>query len=409
MALGAAAALASPAAAQLVPGLSFDITGNVRYDSNQLRLPKGAPTPAGQKRDDIRYAPAIAVNYEHRLGQQMINLHGQYGRDFYRNNSDLTRDRINGGAELTYRVGVRCSGVVNGNYSRRQNGGNDNVLDPEDPIDVDPNDDFGRIQDNVQSVIEYGISANCSSPGGGLSFGGDAHRSSLRNESQLRRFANSNSDSYSLFAGLGIGGPGQLQVNGSYSTIDRPNRRIIDDVPILSRSGVKTYRVGLNYSRPIGTRLSGSLGFGYLMAQPAIGDKYTAPAYNVSLRYTAGVRLSFGVNGSRDVVSTSTAAALYRVVDRISLNADYKLGTAITTQARVSFTSNNYKQTFVIPGDIAVLRSKDSSTRFGVGATYSPRDLYSVGLNIDKSYRNSNPDIFDYNSTVVTLKVGIHF
>lgn len=413
IALGAAASLATPAAGQSATpsGLSFDITGSARYNSNELRLRNGEPTPPGEHKDDIRYSPAIGASYEHNLGRQSIDIHAQYGHDFYQNNSSLSRDRINAGGELTYRVGARCSGVANVGYSRRQNGGRDNfnAPTPDQPLPTDPADDVGRIRDNVQAFTSYGINANCGSAGGGLSFGGSARRSELRNAAELRKFADSNSDNYSLFAGVGLLRPGQLQIVGSYSTIDYPNREIIAGIPVLAKNGVKTYRVGLNYSRPIGNRLSGSLGVAYLNATPQRGDKYSAPAYNVSLSYTAGPRLSFDLVGSRNIVSTSTAGALYRVVDQVSFSANYKLGTSITTHARASYLRNNFKQTFVVPGDIGVIRTKDSSTRFGVGATYAPRPLYNIGLDIDRTSRSSNPSLYDYNSTLVSLSIGIHF
>ena len=388
-------------------GLSLGATGEVLYDSNQLRS-----RAVGGHSDDFRYSPSAHASYSHSLGRGSVLVDGVIGRDFFEYNRFLNRSRFGGGGVLSQSVGSRCSAVVSGNYSSRQNGIRSSSFGdviPPGQADLPP-DDIGRLIDNRQIAVSYGINANCGAPGGRLSFGGGANRSSIDNGASTRRFANSNSAVYSLFAGLGVFRPGQLQINGSFSTISYPNRLIIPGFPVSPvglNTGVKTYRAGLTYSRPIGTKLSGSIGASYLTSRPGGGQPpYSAPAYNFSLSYHPGTRLNFSLSGDRSVLSSTSAGALFRVVDQLAVSASYQVGEAISVHANAGLTANNYKLPFAIPGEPA--RRTDSSKHFGVGLNYAPRSLYDVGVSVSQTYRNSNVSLFDYNATRASISLSVH-
>lgn len=413
------AAAAIPAVAQVASGaggpsgLHFEASGDVLYDSNELRSPKLNADGSSPARDDVRYSPALSASYGRSTGRATLAVNGLVGYDFFQNNSYLNRNRYSGGGTLGYSAGGRCSASVNGTYSSRQNGiSNLGVLDPTLPPPEDvPPDDVGRLIDNRQIVGIYGVSANCGSGGGGrLSFGGSATHSGISNSAPTRRFADSNSDIFSGFVGIGVFRPGQLQLTGSYSTIGYPNRLMIPGVmlPAGFSSGVKTYRVGLNYTRPIGTKLSGSIGVAYLTGRPDNGQNaYTSPAYNIGLTYLPSDRLSFALNGSRDIIASTTAGAEFRVVDLIDLSASYKLGRAITARASAGFIQNQYRQTFTTPDEL-IPRGTETSKLFGVTVVYQPRPLYDIGLNVSQTFRNSSPSIYNYNSTKAGVSLAIH-
>ncbi|MGI4878825.1 MAG: outer membrane beta-barrel protein [Janthinobacterium lividum] len=393
--------------ANVKKGLSFDVLGDIIYDNNVLRIPDSFNLRPGEKRDDVRYSPALSASYDRDLGRQAVFITLTGGKDFYQNNSYLNRSRFSGGAGVDYRVGVSCSGVVSGNFSSRQNGIRD-FSDPsaEDPTSVD--DDIGRLQNNRQVVGTYGATANCGRPGG-LTFGGSAQHTSLTNKSITRSFADSRDNSFSGFVGLASIGRGQLQVTGSYSTIEYPNR-LVGVTPTFAGDddGLKTYRVGLNYSRPIGTRLTGSIGGSYLTAQPNGGQSsYSSPAYNVALTYTPGVRLTTSLTASRDILASTAAGALYKVVDSVDFIATYKLSNSISTHADLGLDRRNFKQTFATAEE-AVPRRTEVAKFISLGAIYAPRRLYDVSFDIRQNFRTSNPSIYNYNSTTVTLSLAVH-
>ena len=113
--------LGGAAAAPGVPERRLDIGISVlnSYESNILRLRKGVPAPPGQSRDDIRATPAITVDILQPLGRQSVFLSGSAGYDFYRENDQLERERIDltGGTNLAFGP---CSSQLALSYGRQQ-------------------------------------------------------------------------------------------------------------------------------------------------------------------------------------------------------------------------------------------------------------------------------------------------
>ncbi|MBV8970710.1 MAG: hypothetical protein JO290_00285, partial [Sphingomonadaceae bacterium] len=298
---GAASRLGQPG----LPGIpavtpsGLVLTGSIEtlYDTNVIRT--STLVGAGGHRDDFRYSPAASFTYGRSGGLLSLSVAGLVGHDFFQYNTRLDRNRYLGGGTITYHRGTSCQVTVSGNYASRQNGIRGAGAETIDPSG-NPADDVGAVIDNVQTSSLYGVNAGCGSPTGRLSFGLGYNHSSLANGASIRRFADSDSDTYSGNVGIGILRPGQLSLVGSYSTIGYPNRFagvpgfLIP--PQLLNAGVHTYRIGVSFSRPIGTRLSGSIGASFLHADPSGGQApYSSPAYNLGLAYTASERLSFGL------------------------------------------------------------------------------------------------------------------
>jgi hypothetical protein len=404
---GGAPPLGAPATVQ--NGLIATATGEILYDSNILRVSDSAPLPVGRFREDVRYSPSGSLKFDRNTGRLTVTAEGLIGHDFFQNNRYLDRNHYSGDGALTYHIGSSCQAVVNGSYSSRQAGIYSGSIAAGNPTG-NP-DSVGAVIDNVQDTAIYGANARCGSPSGRLSFGGGYTRSTLRNAALTRRFSDRNSDTFSGDVGVGILRPGQVSLTGSYSTIGCPGRAVgipgIVIPPAAPSAGVHTYRVGVTLTRPIGTRLSGTFGISYLHADPTLGQApYSAPAYNVALYYDSGSRLSFGLTGLRGVFSSSTAGALYRVVDRAQFSAQYDLGQAITIGADIGLIRNDFKQAFALVGE--PLRRNELSKTAGVNVTYQPRRLYDVSLGVIQTIRTADPSIYNYNSTKVSLTLAIH-
>ncbi len=108
----------------------------------------------------------------------------------------------------------------------------------------------------------------------------------------------------------------------------------------------------------------------------------------------------------RDIISSSTAGALFRVVDQAQLSAQYDLGEAITVGANVGLIRNDFKQSFALVGE--PLRRNEVSKTAGVNVTYQPRRLYDVSLGVIQTIRTADPNVYNYNSTKVSLTLAIH-
>ena len=404
---GAGAGGRPGAAGPVASGLDLNATAEVLYDSNQLRLtPASAAAGGTGHRDDFRYSPALSGRYSRSTGRISLVANAAVGRDFFQYNRYLDRNHYLGGGTITYHVGPSCQTSVNGSFASRQGGvrGSNGVFD--DPANPD---NIGTVIDNVQSTAVYGINAGCGSPSGRLSFGGGYTHSELSNGSRQRKFGDSISDTFTGNVGLGILRPGQLSLNGSYSTIGYPNRKLLGGaIPAqLLNTVFRTYRIGVSFQRPIGTRLSGTIGASFLHTDPAGGQAaYNAPAYNLGLTYTASPRLNFNLVGSRDILPSTSAGALFRVVDTVQFVTHYKLGRAISVDANAGLIRNDYRQPFAIPGEAA--RRSETTKNVGLGVTYAPRPLYNLALFVGHTMRQSDPSIFNYDSTKVSATLAIH-
>lgn len=392
----------------------FVVTGTVDslYDTNVLRgtgvlLPNRATAATHQ--DDFRVSPSVSASYNRSAGRVALAANALVGYDFFRYNRYLNNNRYAGGGTLTYRSGSSCQASVNGNISVRQDGirgTGEEIVDPSGA----PTDNVGTVIDNVATASTYGANLGCGTPTGRLTFGGGYSHGTFSNASSFRKFGDSDSDTYTGNIGIGILRPGQVSLNGSYSTIAYPNRIAFAPIGVplqLLDSGVATYRIGITVSRPIGTRLSGSIGASFLHADPSGGQApYSSPAYSISLNYAASPRLGATLSASRDISPSASVGALFRVVDQILLTTRYELGRTIVFNANVGLLKDNYQQGFAIPGEPA--RSNDTTTNLGVGVTYHPRALFDINFNVSESLRRSNPAVFDYNSTRVGLTFAVH-
>ena len=426
VAAGIAAALAMPAGAQVSPqpnalpslpgapatpadGLSLTGSAEVLYNSNLLRLPSDVAPRFSEHRDDFRYSPSLSATYGRSTGLIAVAVNGLIGRDFFQYNHYLDRNQYLGGGSLTYHSGSSCQLSVSGNYASRQAGiqSGSSVVDSTGA----PVEDVGEVIDNVLTNSTYGANAGCGSPTGRLTFGAGYLHSTRSNGAVTRRFGNSDADTFSGNVGLGILRPGQLSLNGSYTTIVYPDRGALAALeglpPALANVGVKIARIGLSFSRPIGTKLNGSIGVSFLHSDPGGGQAaYNSPAYTLALNYTSSSQLTFSLIGSRDIVPSTTAGALFRVADMIALTAHYQLGQAITISPNAGFIGNTYKQPFAIVGEPA--RRSDSTKSFGLQIAFAPRQLYDVTLNVQHYIRNSNPTTYSYTGTTAGLTLAVH-
>ena len=164
----------------------------------------------------------------------------------------------------------------------------------------------------------------------------------------------------------------------------------------------------MSFARPIGTKLSGQFGVSYLHSDPVGGfGAYSSPAYTLGLNYMLSQRVAFTLSGSRDILPSTSAGALFRVVDQVLLGANYSLGQSISLDANVGFTANQYKGAFAIIGE--PVRRSDTTASAGLGITYAPRSLYDVTLNVNQTLRRSEPSTFNYSSTRVGLTLALHY
>lgn len=394
-----------------VNGRGWRIEGTLRtlFDDNLLRLPDGAPLN-GRDKADFRISPAVSAAIGLPFGRQQLFFGALYGRDFYVRNSELDRNRIVVGGGLAWRVGSSCSGTIAGEYRRRQNLFSDEAT----------------LVDNVQETKTYGANGDCQAPVG-IGFGGTVNRTETDNLNPARRTFDSTSTTFSPRLSYGSSALGRFNVSGTLTKVDYPSRTVPTTNGVQT-DGVDIVSGRLGYSRALGTRFNLTLGASYIetkpqpkttlqlvdvgggffQIQPVDRAGYSGGGYDASLSYTPSPRISAQLSASRNVSSTANVGALFVVNDTLGLDLGYKLGPSITTGLGATYFKRSYRGGFVSPTE-PVVRTKDSTTRIYGRVGYAPTRLYDLDLEVAHQKRDSDPSVFDFSGTSVSLTLRVKY
>jgi predicted porin len=363
------------------------------YDTNVYRVGEGFDL-GGLARDDVRVTPSVDAIIALPVGRQTVFLNGNVGYDFYRRNSRLDRERIalSGGAQL--RAGQRCSATVTGGYVRQQS----DFTDVFATLAV-PNTDERRSID---------VQASCGGAVGLTPSFGYRHDES-RNSSDLFRPLNTNSDTFN--ASLGYQRPtfGVLSIYGTYTTSAFPERRFLTPTGLV-RDGVENYSAGISFERQIGRRITGTVALGYTWVNPRLDD--TPDFRGVSYRAAIDVRPNddFTVNltASRNVEVQNFVAASYSITDLYGLTGTYQFNPRL----RMNFGSSYQKRDFRagpqlggLPGFL--LLPEDKVITGNVGLSYDVTRRLTLTTGFVQERRDSNNQIFNFKSSVVTAGISL--
>lgn len=393
----------------------FRIEGQVNtlYDSNMQRLGDGFPPTPGTPKSDWRIAPAVTVSTNLPIGRQQLSLNGTLGRDFYVNGTRPDRTRYNVGGALNWRLGSRCSGVVDASFSSRQ------LLLSEASQNLS----------NVQENLNYGASANCQTVTG-FGFGAAISQNNLRNSDPSRESFDVDSTVFSPQLSYGTPSLGQFSLTGSYNQSTYPQRFIFETDGNLVEEGVDIVSGRFGYRRGLGSRLSISLGLSYFNVKPQPKDALVplAPVnpgdpvlllpvtreassnlgYDVGLSYRSGSRLSGRLSASRQATASANVGARSQVVQSYALDIDYQVSQSIMAGTGITYDQRDYKNSFSSP-DEPLRRLQDKISRVFASLSYAPVDLYSVGLEVSYQDRKSDPVEYSFDSFAALLRLRVSF
>ena len=378
--------LGGAADAQAVPERRLDIGISVlnSYESNILRLPKGQAARPGQSRDDFRATPSVTIDVQQPLGRQEDRLAGSAGYDFYRENDQLERERIElaGGANLAFGP---CSSQLMASYGRQQS----------DLADILP----GERQVNTQTRTSYGGQLGC----GGFgplepTFGYEHER--IKNGDPLRRSGNSTRDSYNV--GLNYARPifGRVGLSTSYAE-SRYDRTA--DLPPGQANAIKVYSADITFERRIGSQLTGAASLGVTRVDPSLPDVpgFRGLSYSADLTWTPGTRLQAVVGISREARQPNLLNISYAIVDSYRGELRYALGDRIQLTTGLDYNRRSLRDSALTPG--AVLQTEDRRLLLFAGASYRAGERLTFSLDGRAERRRSDFREFDYNNYTVAI------
>lgn len=384
------------AVAQTSPLRNLDIfVGNVlTYDDNVFRT-----SNATSKESDWIVEPTVTVGYTRPLARGSLYVGGRLAYRFYTGNSELNRENVELNVRGTTAI-WRCDISPNGSFRRQQS-------DLGDIID-------GATLKNAETRLRAGVGLLCGSaigirPGVEYSYENVSNSSTIREISDYHR--------HTVTGRLGYSRPtlGMISLYGTMVQGKYPNRVAVVGLGPVNDE-VKTLSGGINYSRDIGTRLSGSVYFGYMHVKardsgipgvPGVPG-HNGVTYGGDLSYTGSDRVSATLSFSRDTQQSNLLGVDYSLQTQFSGSINYAVSRVVSLTGNASHTRRSFRGTsFLVPG--VVIGSGDKTTQFGGAVTFKSFRRINITLSGTHYIRNSPVPNLDYTANRIALTTGLTF
>jgi len=391
-------------------GFSIEAALDSLYDSNILRNSQ-AFVNGNRRSADFIFTPSATLRAGLPVGRQQLFGSFTIGRDYYARNTDYDRTRINVGGGANLRIGAFCEGSAFAQYNEQQGTQLDLV----------------QSTPNKQQDTQYQLNAGCGRERG-IGFGGGYTRIETRNAAAIFSQFGSNTAVYSGNVRYNSGVLGTLTFTGSYSDISYPNRLIgpggigngigLGNGNGFGSDGVRVYSGQIAYKRNFGPRISTNLGISYVKADPKVpafdltGQRsnpgYSGPGFDISVGYHPGTRLTGTLSASRNVTASANVGALYTVDSGYALDVSYALSPRLNAGVGGSVSTRDYRGAFVsVVNPVPLLN--DTLHRVYAQVSYAPVKRYSVSLTVAQQGRQSNPSIYNYDSTSAAVGLRLKF
>lgn len=360
-------------------------------DSNVARSNATLAAARGLVPEDYTLRPQATFMIVRPIGRQAVFLKGAAGYDFYQENSQLNRQRIDVSGGGVGSVGM-CKLALTGVYGAGQS-----QLD----------DLAGVVTENLQEQTSQSVTALC-----GRDRGFNAAVSGLRqdvsNSAARQQGADHKVEGGTFAVGYGRPSIGRITAMYAYSAQDyasRPNANGgVGD-------GYWSQTIGANYENTLGRKLKivGAVGNTRVKrdsAPPGVPLEFTSTTYNGVLSYAASRRLDLTVAVGRGVTPSNRAGKLYDISTTTDLLATYRFGTRFVVSGGGRLANVRSNADTALEG-LVVTDSEDRSLFASIRYQQSKRA--SLVLDLRQMERTTNLPLFDYSNTRfgLTLDVSI--
>lgn len=378
------------------PGRGFHLDAQVqtRYDDNLSRRPV--------KDDGVRIRPKVAGSYGLGAGRIGLYVSGNYGRDIVRGNQ-LFRgaDRHYYGAGVAAQL-ARCN--IDGGLSFRQN--------------LMFTADVGLAGQNERSSTQYGAVVGCQF-GSSIGINAGVTRGDIR---LVRRVtAAFDSDRMTYTAGLSFTRPalGSLSLNASVSDVEFTGRQVVTPDGLVD-DGLQQSSLRLGYQRQFGSRIGMTVGVSYLdvtpssdqsilvvdgVAQVVDRSQFSGIGYDGSLSLRLSPRLSLSASASRNVRSNGLVGAQFMVMELMEFGGTYQISKNLDFSTGVNLRTTQFRGAVV-----SVLepqrRDRDRFQRYYANLGMGLGRRLRLAIDLSHNQRRSNPSLFNFDSTAVSMSLG---
>jgi hypothetical protein len=373
--------------------LTIGVQERTTYDSDAARSSGQAAELRGLQSGDVIWSPSVTVAYISPNPRRGIGLTGYFGYDYYQKNHGLSREHIDVAASGVETFG-RC--LVGGQlaYDRGQSGLEDLTL---------------LVTKNTIQTYTVAVNETCIS-GAGLTESVQVNHSAATNTAATLIDYDTSGVSGSVgFANRAVGNV-SLVVN--YSKTDYKN----PPTPLLGTpNGLSVTGVGVQISRPIGSRLAGTAAVFYstshvdlgASATPGQNSSFNGLTANAGLTYRVGPRLQLSADVGRNVSATIRQGAAFAIENRADLAANYTLSSRINIKLDTSWS----KETFRGLDTLLVQTAPDRVELWTAGGAVSFKLGRKSALTADVHHEESRTDLalFNFKSDRVSLTISTSF
>ena len=360
---------------------ALEVRGHVAYESNVAGGDKLIAVLRQLQPEDTTYSVGTTATFQLPSGRNTLFLIGSADFDRHDKNSVLDADNyiVSGGGNTQFGA---CNAGALASYSHR----------------------LALIQDITVPVaknIADQESGNLSLTCGRRALVGSvtAGISKLDNNAKGASFIDSTTRNVGASIGYQRKVLGTLSLTTSYSEVEYQNPPIT--IP-ASATGFHEPSVGLNYSRKIGSRLSGSAGVNYTKLS-SDGTSLNSDAFgaDVDLNYRVSSRLVLDLVYSLGNDASAAADATYVRAETFRLSGDYKLNSRVSFQAAYAKTNDQYRGGR--PSPLQIRESDDWVVSGGMAVKIGRK----VSLTLDASHVDRKADLSQYNYRSDRVSVGI--
>jgi hypothetical protein len=384
-AFSAALGCCGAANAQLAPTgsdrFALEVRGHATYESNVAGGDKLVAALRQLEPGDTTYTLGTTASVQLPSKRYTVYLAGSADFDRHQNNSVLDADNyivtLGGNAQLG-----PCGGAGSASYSHRLA----LIQDITVPVAKNIAD-----QEDANVTITCGRRAIVGSVNAGVS--------TLSNDAKGGSFIDSTTRNAGGSLGYQNKRLGTISLTSQYSEVD------YQDLPpsvLPVARGFSEYSLGVNYSRKVGNRLSGSAGVHYTKLS-STGTRLTNESFgsDVDLNYRVSSRLKLDLVYSLGNEASAAADATYVRAETFRFSGNYRLNSRVSFNGAVTAANDQYHGGR--PSPLQIRESDDWSVEGGMAVKIGRK----VSLTLDASHVDRKADLSQYNYRSDRVSVGI--
>jgi len=371
--------------------LKLRVLGGISYDSNLIRLPDDAPTPASESgKDDMIYTLGAGGKYELRQSRQKFIAEANVSEYKFQNFDNLDNTSYDLRGEWLWQAGNDWSGNLGTGRKRYlENFANfqENVRDL-----VDQNRVYGSANYLLHSHLKLSVNTG---------FYDTEHGEATRNSLDSKIINTAFTVNWVT--------PAQNTVGLQYRTSDArfPNEEIVATTLIRNAYHENEYSVVAHWVASGVSDLVGRLGYTDRKFDELPQRDYSAPTWRLVYLWQATGKTALEFATWREIAEFEDLTSNYVRATGVSFVPRWSITRQVVLQGKISYENRDYVGD---PGLVPIAEPrKDKDNLYQIAALWTPLRLTELALTLESGRRSSNQAFAEYKYEATSLVVTHYF